>query len=304
MSQGANSNTFNSSSSSKASSSIPSILIVSKETRFEYLQKNNQLDNLDKKKFDNIHDDHQRHCAVYDLLIQNLQKNLLTYDSIKDKNINDTNFELYQLIITLGGDGTFINSSAKIRNQKIIGINSEPRKSIGELARFVPTDIPNLISKIAINSLTVNNWDRLSAKVNGKELPFWAINEILISKPNIYQTSKLHIKVGEDSGFCYGNGIIISTQRGSTAFYQSAAGQPFCDSVFGSFGYTLILPFQIKGKIAKTAILEPNQQIEISPKRSGHSLIFDCDEKRIFKLSDEDEVEIYRNNNNILRVVV
>lgn len=280
------------------------ILIVAKETRFEYLQTNNQLENLDKKKFDNIHNDHQRHYNAYDLLIDNLEKNNLEFDSIKDKQIQETDFEKYKIIITLGGDGTFINSCAKVKFQKIIGINSEPKKSIGGLAKFVPSDIITLCSKIGKNELEIDRWDRLCAKINGQELPFWAINEILISKPSIYQTSKLQIKVGNTSGFCYGNGIIVATQRGSTAFYHSAAGEPFQYHNFGSFGYALILPFQIKGDIAKTSILGPNELIEISPKRSGHSLIFDCDEKRIFKLSDEDEIEVYRKDENILRVVV
>jgi NAD+ kinase len=280
------------------------ILIVAKETRFEYLQNNNQLENMDKKKFDNIHDDHQRHYAAYDLLLKNLEKNNLLFVSIKDRQIQETDFGDYQIIVTLGGDGTFINSCAKITSQKIIGINSEPRKSVGGLAKFVPGDIIGLCKKIVTNELEVDNWDRLCAKINGEELPFWAINEILISKPSIYQTSKLHIKVGNTEGFCYGNGIIVATQRGSTAFYHSASGEPFQYHSFGSFGYALVLPFQIKGDIAKTSILGPNEKIEISPKRSGHSLIFDCDEKRIYKLNDEDEVEIYRKDENTLRVVV
>jgi NAD+ kinase len=286
------------------SNSHVQILIVSKETRLEYLQKHNQLENIDKKKFDNINDDHKRHYTAYDLLTQNLQKNNLKFDSIKDKSIQETDFENYQIIITLGGDGTFINSCARIRTQKIIGINSEPRKSVGGLAKFVPSDIIGLCERIANNQLEIDNWDRLSARVNGEELPFWAINEILISKPSIYQTSKLHVNLGDTQGFCYGNGIIIATQRGSTAFYHSASGEPFATKEFGTFGYALVLPFQIKGDITKTTILGPNEKLEITPKRSGHSLIFDCDEKRIFKLKDEDEVEIFRTNDNILKVVV
>jgi NAD kinase len=296
--------TFYSIKSHSSAKSREPILIVAKETRFEYLQKNSQLENLDKKKFNNIHNDHQRHYAAYDLLTDNLERNNLTFDSIKDKQIPETNFELYETIITLGGDGTFINCCAKIKSQKIIGINSEPKKSVGGLAKFVPNDIINLCIKIATNELDIDKWDRLSAKINGEELPFWAINEILISKPNIYQTSKLHIKFGNTEGFCYGNGIIVATQRGSTAFYQSANGESFQYNSFGSFGYALILPFQIKGNIAKTSILSKDEKIEITPKRSGHSLIFDCDEKRIFKLSDEDEVEIYRKDEYTLRVVV
>ena len=280
------------------------ILVVTKETRFEYLQNNNQLENLDKKKFNNIHDDHQRHYSAYNLLIEQLTKNNLKFSCIKDRQIQETDFELYDIVVTLGGDGTFINSCAKILSQKIIGINSEPRKSVGGLARFVPSDIIELCANISTDRLKIENWDRLSAKINGNELPVWAINEILVSKPSIYQTSKLHIKTQNHQAFCYGNGIIISTQRGSTAFYHSASGMPFGNQEFGSFGYTLILPFQIKGELPKTAILKPNQVVEISPKRSGHVLIFDCDEKRVFKLNDEDEVEIFRSSINILQVVV
>jgi NAD+ kinase len=280
------------------------ILIVEKETRFEYLQKNNQLDNLDKKKFDNIHDDHQRHYSAHDSLVKNLEENSLQFVCIKDKQILETDFNDFEIVITLGGDGTFINSAAKVSSQKIIGINSEPSKSIGGLAKFTPSDIASICINICTDQLEVDNWDRLSAKVNGKELPYWAINEILISKPNIYQTSKLHIKVGNTNGFCYGNGIIVATQRGSTAFYQSAKGVPFQFHSFGNFGYALVLPFQIKGDIVESAILGPQETVEVSPKRSGHSLIFDCDEKRIYKLNDEDEVEIYRDDKYILRVVV
>jgi NAD kinase len=280
------------------------ILIVSKETRFEYLQKNNQLENLDKKKCDNIQGDHQRHYFAYDLLIDNLQKHNLNFDFIKDKQLAQTDFGLYDLVITLGGDGTFINSCAKVVSQKIIGINSEPRKSVGGLASFVPSDIPGLCHQIATGNLQIENWDRLCAKINGVELPFWAINEILVSKPNIYQTSKLHIAAQDSEAFCYGNGILVATQRGSTAFYQSASGLEFGGLEFGHFGYALVLPFQIKGNLPKTAILRPDQTIAITAKRSGHSLIFDCDEKRVYKLSDEDEVEIYRNSSHILRVVV
>lgn len=292
---------------SSSNSFIPKftqVLVVEKETRLEYLEKSNQLDNLDKKKRENITEDNNRHYTAHDLLVESLGSNQLDYVCIKDKEISEVDFEEFGVVITLGGDGTFINAAAKISHQILIGINSEPRKSIGGLARFVPSDIPDLCQKIATGNYNVQNWDRLSARINGKELPYWAINEILISKPNIYQTSKLHIKVGDKDGFCYGNGIIISTQRGSTAFYKSANGLPFEDRVFGSFGYALVLPFQIKGEIAISSILEPQDSINISPKRSGHSLIFDCDEKRIFKLNDEDEVEIFRDEQYVLRVLI
>jgi NAD kinase len=42
------------------------------------------------------------------------------------------------LVVTVGGDGTFLHSAHKIKNNKsyILGVNSKPTKSIGKLCSF------------------------------------------------------------------------------------------------------------------------------------------------------------------------
>jgi len=46
----------------------------------------------------------------------------------------------YPLIVTVGGDGTLLNASGQVKNQLILGVNSNPDVSVG---RFCCTDRKN-----------------------------------------------------------------------------------------------------------------------------------------------------------------
>jgi nicotinamide-nucleotide adenylyltransferase len=280
---------------------IGKILVVEKITRFEYLQRKNELENLENEKYQMIYNFDQEHSSVRKEVLQKLSDFGMEFQIVKEKNINNMDLDEYELIITLGGDGTFLNIAKKLRNQIIMGINSEPGQSVGHITKFNLQNLSRTLEHLKLGLYNIELWDRLSVSINGVRLPFLALNEILVAKLSIYQTSKLQINLDTLQGYCLGNGIIISTKMGSTAFYKSAGGASF-DSP--NFAYTMILPFQINGNIEQNRILSPNSQLKITPKRDDHYVIFDCDENRKVLLNDEDEVEIQKLDDNILRVLV
>ena len=282
-------------------SPITKVLVVEKVTRFEYLQRKNELENLEHEKYQSIYNFDQEHSAVRKEVFQKLTDNDMEFQIIKEKSLENINLDDFELIITLGGDGTFLNIAKKLRNQIIMGINSEPGQSIGHITRFNLKNLNETLQNLKLGLYNIELWDRLSVSINGIRLPFLALNEILVAKLNIYQTSKLQINLDNSQGYCLGNGIIVSTKMGSTAFYKSAGGASF-DSP--NFAYTMILPFQINGNIEQNRILSPNCELKITPKRDDHYVIFDCDDTRKVLLHDEDEVEIQKLDDNILRVLV
>ena len=279
---------------------INKILIIEKETRLEYLERSGNLQNIKIDKLKIIKNDDKNHHCVKKTLMDELNKYKISFVAIKDTQIDNINFEGFELVITLGGDGTILQTAKKITTQILVGINSEPTKSVGKLTKFVPDQIPTLCQKIVLGDYELENWDRLSVKINDIVVPFLALNEVLVSKPNIYHTSKLQVSVDQKTGYCLGNGIIVATQSGSSAFYKSSGGVAFEQS---NFGYTMVLPLKITGQIDKSKIISKKTIIKISPKRSGHYVIFDCDENRMVAINDEDEVEIYHLDQNKLKVI-
>ena len=280
---------------------IKSVLVIEKVTRFEYLQKKNELENLEHEKYQMIYNFDQEHTSVRKEVIQRLTENEFVFQIIKEKALSNYDLSDYDLIITLGGDGTFLNIAKKVQNQILMGMNSEPGQSVGHITRFNLQNLSESLKNLKLGLYNVELWDRLSASINGVALPFLALNEVLVAKLNIYQTSKLQINLNSLAGYCLGNGIIVSTKMGSTAFYKSAGGVPF-DSP--DYAYTMILPFQINGNIKQSQTVETNSTIKITPKRDDHYVIFDCDETRKVLLNDEDEVEIRKLPENNLRVLV
>jgi nicotinamide-nucleotide adenylyltransferase len=280
---------------------IGKILVVEKVTRFEYLQRKNELENLENEKYQMIYHYDQEHAAVRKEVVQKLSDFGMEFQIVKERSLSNINLDDFELIVTLGGDGTFLNVAKKIRNQIVMGINSEPGQSVGYITKFNLQNLSQTLENLKLGFYTFELWDRLSVAINGVILPFLALNEVLIAKLNIYQTSKLQIILDSLQGYCLGNGVIISTKMGSTAFYKSAGGISF-DSP--NFAYTMILPFQVNGNIEQNRILSPNSRLRITPKRDDHYVIFDCDETRKILLNDEDEVEVQKLDDNILRVLV
>lgn len=280
---------------------ISKILIVEKVTRFEYLQRKNELENLENEKYQMIYNYDQEHAAVRKEVLHKLSDSGLEFQIVKERSLNNIDLDDYELIVTLGGDGTFLNIAKKIRNQIIMGINSEPGQSVGHITKFNLQNLSKTLENLKLGLYNIELWDRLSVSINGVRLPFLALNEVLVAKLNIYQTSKLQINLDTLQGYCLGNGIIVSTKMGSTAFYKSAGGASFDTP---NFAYTMILPFQVNGNIEQNRILSPNSHLKITPKRDDHYVIFDCDETRKVLLNDEDEVEIQKLDDNILKVLV
>jgi NAD kinase len=145
-----------------------------------------------------------------------------------------------------------------------------------------------------------NNLARLGARINDKDLEYLALNEILIGDTDIRHTSHLDISVCDMSGYVRGNGIVVSTKQGSNAFFKSAGATPF--DVNG-IGYALILPYSIDGNLEKSKVCDLKKKFEISPRRSGYKLAFDCDDSRSYDLNEEDKVEVFVDLKNPLKVV-
>jgi len=109
-------------------------------------------------------------------------------NSLKEKNLQNK-----ELIISIGGDGTFLSASHFVKNQTIIGINSNKKRSEGVLTSESIENLKAKLKKIKEGKFRVKEYKRVKAKIFQKDkciLTEYALNEVYVGNVNPHHTSK------------------------------------------------------------------------------------------------------------------
>ena len=130
------------------------------------------------------------------------------------------------IVFSIGGDGTFLESVSYVRNLEIpiVGINSG---RVGFLANISQEEIPTALQSIHEKKYSIE--DRTLLEINSDKDIFksfnFALNEITVQKRD--SGSMITIKVflnGEFVNTYWADGLILSTPTGSTAYSLSLGG--------------------------------------------------------------------------------
>ncbi|WP_313562063.1 NAD(+)/NADH kinase, partial [Ruminiclostridium cellobioparum] len=132
-----------------------------------------------------------------------------------------------ELIICLGGDGTFLKTArtAYLYNLPILGINLG---SLGFLTDIEKGEIDKAVESIFQNNYIIEERMMLSSRIYKEGKLFAedvAINDVSISRAGIPRI--LHLSTYIDDNFFDmfpGDGIVVATPTGSTAYSMSAGG--------------------------------------------------------------------------------
>lgn len=156
----------------------------------------------------------------------------LPMDAADILGLNDKGFpeeEIFggsDLIISLGGDGTFLQAARKAmpNNIPMLGVNLG---TLGFLAEIDKNGIQDAIRKLFNNEYSIEERMLLETSViNGeKTKKDFALNDIVISRGALSRI--VHVKAYINDLFVDsfpGDGLIISTPTGSTAYSLSAGG--------------------------------------------------------------------------------
>lgn len=210
-------------------------------------------------------------------------------NTVNVKHLEKKYFENIDLVVAVGGDGTFIRASHFIKDIPILGINSEPDHSEGALLiRY------EQLCKILLDNLNgktkLNKRDRIQVIRNSVLLDELALNEVYIGAERIFKTSKYIINYRDNSEEHRSNGVLVVTASGSHAWYSSAKGEPFDDKVLK---FLVLLPYF--GKIYNPKILDgeilPDEKIIFYSRRYDDGVVA-FDSNKIYPFNIGDVVEI------------
>ncbi len=167
-------------------------------------------------------------------------------------------------IITIGGDGTILRTCLEIPKPEppILAINMGVR---GFLAEVEPKETFNAVEKTLKGDFKTEKCAKLAVIADGKTMPD-ALNEVVISagEPSKILYTQIY-KNKEPILKCQADGLIVSTQTGSTG-YSLSAGGPVLDPKVEAFVLTPICSLTVFRSIIFSA--DSNVTIEaIRPKK-------------------------------------
>ncbi|MGA2668421.1 MAG: NAD(+)/NADH kinase [Ignavibacteria bacterium] len=163
------------------------------------------------------------------LLDRNLAKLIHTtynYDNSKiQQGDNKKLLAESDIIISIGGDGTFLTTAKLVgdRDIPIIGVNIG---KLGFLAETSVKQIAKFISDILENKYKIEERTVLQAACIGiKQKPIYGLNEIVVHQSNAVRTIEIQAYYNDQLVISnLADGLIISTPTGSTGYSMSAGG--------------------------------------------------------------------------------
>lgn len=171
------------------------------------------------------------------------------------------NIEEAEIICSIGGDGTFLESSRLSKGCPIIGINCG---TLGYLTDVNPKEIKKAMKDLLNNNYYIEERMMLEGEIikrNGERIHVpSALNDISISK-NIFGVVRFDTIIdGKLINSYTADGIIVCTPTGSTA-YNLSCGGPIVDPTANIITLTPIAPHTL---LSHSIILSENTTIEIN----------------------------------------
>lgn len=182
------------------------------------------------------------------------------------------------LLICIGGDGTLLRAARATagRNIKLLGINSgslgflasaEADENFKELVQFIKDGRFTLHNRILLELVITRGGAKIFSDI--------ALNECVIKTCQARATSLSANYDGQEIKEIFGDGLIIATPTGSTA-YNMAAGGPIAYPTLDAFIMTPICPHTLAQRPLVLPASRP-LSITITPKKQTVSLIVSLD---------------------------
>lgn len=195
------------------------------------------------------------------------------------------------LIIVLGGDGTILSVARGINGRidvPILGIN------IGNLGFISSIEISEIDK--AFKKLRDGNYQIQKRMLINCELPLekekneaLALNDIVVARGTLSRMIKYKVYIDGKMYYTFkGDGLIIATPTGSTA-YSFSAGGPF---IYPDIDVIILTPICSHTKGIQPIVLNSTSEIEIKAENGEEELYITFDGQRAIKIVDKTLIRI------------
>jgi NAD+ kinase len=133
--------------------------------------------------------------------------------------------EGYGLLCSVGGDGTFLEVARHSVSTPVLGVNSDPQRSIALFCTADQDTIQKRLEAALAGRLHEVRLARMRVAINGNPLDFYALNDLLFCHANPAAMSAYTLRLGDVKEAQKSSGVWFATAAGSTAAIRSAGGR-------------------------------------------------------------------------------
>lgn len=197
------------------------------------------------------------------------------------------------LIIVLGGDGTFLGGGrlALQRNVPILGVNLG---RLGFLTEITVEEVFDVLNTIEQQKARTEVRHVLEVRVKNNDKTLFSdhvINDAVVSKTSIARLLEIETRVNEQFLALFkADGLIIATPTGSTA-YSLAAGGPI---VFPTMQAIIMTPICAHSLNQRPLVIPDHLTISVRVQTPATDSSLTLDGQIVRSLQDEEYVEIAR----------
>ncbi len=162
------------------------------------------------------------------------------------------------LVVSLGGDGTFLRASrlARAASCPVLGVNFG---RLGYLLEVAPEEFDAVLDGAIAGTAIVE--DRLGLRVEAPGLEAFALNELALEKSVPGHMVRVDTSVNGEHLLTYAaDGVVVATPTGSTAYNLSAGGPV----VSPGLDVLLLTPVAPHFTIDRSIVLGPSEVIELT----------------------------------------
>lgn len=170
-----------------------------------------------------ILESHDEHHLTLETVEKTLERRGVAVDRLERGDTFDDSG--YDLVITVGGDGTFISASRSVKTRPILGVNSAPKDSVGFFCGATRGTFDRMIDRAVRDTLPVTTFQRLRTVVDEVPLPEPALNDVLYAAENPAAMARYQLSVRGIHEEQKSSGVWISPPAGSRAAIGSAGGR-------------------------------------------------------------------------------
>lgn len=166
------------------------------------------------------------------------------------------------VLLVFGGDGTMLRAVKHLEGSEtpILGINIG---RLGFLTAISSNDLPDALEKIWHKDFIIESRPLIEANglCQGKSIHMYAFNDIVVSHGAVSRVIELDVHVDDRPLTAYrGDGLIVSSPTGSTA-YSLSAGGPIISPEAQVFAITPICPHAVSNR---SVVISSNSVVRVT----------------------------------------
>jgi len=193
-------------------------------------------------------------------------------------------------LVSLGGDGTLLSLVRRSYAHKkpVVGINAG---TLGFLADVTIEDVETFLEQLFSDEYRIDDRMMIEGyikKSNGNRKDFFAFNDVVITSPKPSKMVQVNASIlGERFNSYRGDGVIVSTPTGSTA-YNLAAGGPVLYPLTKAFIITPVLAHSLGNQ--RPLVVPADFSIEFDAQK--YEAIATIDGQEVYELLEGDVLYI------------